>query len=101
MAYDLSNLSLSQLEQAVELRRRIDSLQKQLAEVLGPAGNLRMGNTRGRPRSGASVRRGRRAVGAKPARWRKRKFSAAARAALSAAAKARWAKAKKAGKTRL
>ena len=31
----------------------------------------------------------------------KRKFSAAGRAALSAAAKARWAKAKKAGKTTL
>jgi hypothetical protein len=30
-----------------------------------------------------------------------RKFSAAGRAALSAAAKARWAKAKKAGKSRL
>jgi len=31
----------------------------------------------------------------------KRKFSAAGRAALAAAAKARWAKAKKAGKSRL
>ena len=39
------------------------------------------------------------ALTAKPVR--KRKFSAAGRAALSAAAKARWAKAKKTGKSRL
>ena len=38
---------------------------------------------------------------AKPAKSPKKKFSAAGRAALSAAAKARWAKAKKAGKSRL
>jgi hypothetical protein len=38
---------------------------------------------------------------AKPAKSPKKKFSAAGRAALSAAAKARWAKAKKAGKTTL
>jgi hypothetical protein len=38
---------------------------------------------------------------AKPAKKANRKFTAAGRAALSAAAKARWAKAKKAGKSRL
>ena len=41
------------------------------------------------------------APAAKPAKNAKKKFSAAGRAALSAAAKARWAKAKKAGKTTL
>jgi hypothetical protein len=41
------------------------------------------------------------APAAKPAKNAKKKFSAAGRAALSAAAKARWAKAKKAGKSRL
>lgn len=41
------------------------------------------------------------ALAGKPVKKAKKKFSAAGRAALSAAAKARWAKAKKAGKSRL
>ena len=52
----------------------------------------------------ANIRAGvakRMAAQGKPVKKPKRKFSAAGRAALSAAAKARWAKAKKAGKSRL
>jgi hypothetical protein len=52
----------------------------------------------------ANIRAGvakRMAAQGKPVQKPKRKFSAAGRAALSAAAKARWAKAKKAGKSRL
>ena len=41
------------------------------------------------------------APSAKPEKKAKKKFSPAARAALAAAAKARWAKAKAAGKSRL
>jgi hypothetical protein len=56
------------------------------------------------PQGLANIRAGvakRMAAQGRPVQTPKRKFSAAGRAALSAAAKARWAKAKAAGKTRL
>jgi hypothetical protein len=99
MAHTLSELSLSQLEHAVELRRQMESLEKELGQLLGGGDNQTHTGRRGRsgphPRA-AAVRQS-----AKRGLKRKRRVSAAARAALSAAAKARWAKAKKAGRTKL
>src|ERR1043166_5402158 len=101
MAHPLSELSLSQLEHAVELRRQIESLEKELGQLLGGGRNQTHLGRRGRTSTGPGGGRGRKTATLNPARRRKRKFSAAARAALSAAAKARWARAKKAGKSRL
>lgn len=75
---NLNTLTLAQLKKAVSLRERIESLQDELNSLLG-------------------------AGGASPARGsgRRHKMSAAGRAAISKAAKARWAKVKAAGKNRL
>jgi hypothetical protein len=74
----LAELSLQQLQQAVAIREKIEDLEKELDRIVG-----------GRPST---------ARAAVP--WRKkRRFSAAARAKLSASMKARWAKSK--GKTRV
>jgi hypothetical protein len=74
----LANVSLQQLKQAIAIREKIDALEKELSRIIGGQ---------------ASTAK----AGAPP---RKRKMSAAARAKISAAAKARWAKfrAKKAKK---
>jgi len=67
----LTTLSVKNLKQAVSIRERIESLQSQLARITGA--------------QAAPVRNGAR-------RRSKRRMSAAARARISAAAKARWAK---------
>lgn len=69
-AHALKNLSASQLRQAATLRARIDKLEAQLTTLLG----------------GGSAPAGRR-----------RRFSAATRAKMAAAQRARWAK-RKSGK---
>jgi hypothetical protein len=113
----LSNLSLAQLKQAVQLREQIEELQRQLDALQGGvnssprtaarAGGMRRPYSAAARRRMAAAQRARRAAekarSPKPARGRKgrRKMSAAARARLSAMAAARWAKAKAAGKTRL
>jgi hypothetical protein len=74
----LAELSLQQLQQAVAIREKIEDLEKELDRIVG-----------GRPST---------ARAAVPRR-KKRRFSAAARAKLSASMKARWAKRK--GKTRV
>jgi len=66
----LDELSLQQLKQAVAVREKIEGLEKELRRIIG-----------GQPSTAKA--------GASP---RKRKMSAAARAKISAAAKARWAK---------
>jgi|SRR6266478_4072833 hypothetical protein len=68
-------LSLKTLEEAVAIRRQIDTLEKRLASTLGGTSTHLISE------SG------------------KRSMSAATRAKLSAAAKARWAKQKASGKT--
>lgn len=75
---NLSTLTLAQLKKAVSLREKIELLQSELNSLLGQGG--------GRPSA------------PKPKR---RKMSAAGRAAMAKAAKARWAKVKAAGRNRL
>ena len=69
----LANLSVQQLNQAIAIREEIEKLETELGRMLS-----------GKSRSAA-------APGTKK---RKRKMSAAARARISAAMKARWAKRK-------
>ena len=122
----MTNLSLTQLRQAVSIKERIDGLQQELNQILGrPAAAapqaapsaITPGVRRGRKRSTA-VRA--RMAAAQRARWadkkprtnsvvavavktrkRKRHFSPEALERISAAAKARWAKAKASGKRQL
>jgi len=99
------NVSIKQLKRAVIIREKIDSLQRELTQILGGEIPIRRVGKRkmsaaARARIGAAQRvRWAKVKGAsaKP----KRKMSAAGRAAISAAAKVRWKKAKAAGKTRL
>ena len=72
---NLSNLSVRDLKNAVTLKTRLEKLQSQLSDLLG-------GN--GKP--------GRKAVVEVDGRKRRRKMSAAARAKIAAAQRARWAK---------
>ena len=141
------NLTPQQLRKAANIQEKIQSLQKQLSQILGGEVSTPAQPTEGpkkKRKFSAAARAKMRA--AQKARWAKikgtapeakppkkakkkmsaqglaniragvekriaaqgkvvqepkRKFSAAGRAALSAAAKARWAKARKAGKTKL
>jgi hypothetical protein len=76
----LANLTVRQLKQAVSIRERIESLERKLGRILtvhdGAVGN-------DRPKGG------------------KRGMSAAGRARVAAAMKARWRKAKQAGRSSL
>src|SRR5260221_10457448 len=127
MTNALFDLSVEQLQHALELRQQIDNLKIELDHIqVSPAeapGNG-VAPRRGRP-PGSGGRRKRRTMTpaalralaqAREKRWAnvraqaasgrfsakpKKKFSAAARAALSAAAKARWRKAKASGRTTL
>jgi hypothetical protein len=66
------DISLKELEEALSIRRQVDTLERRLSSMLGIASSLL-------PRKG------------------RRRMSAATRAKLSAAAKARWAKRKPTG----
>jgi hypothetical protein len=68
----ITALSAQQLRKAADLRERIDSLQNELNQILG-----------GEVSAAPQAQRG-----------RKRRMSAAGRAAIAAAARARWAKLK-------
>src|SRR5256885_2367675 len=68
----LTRLSVKELKQAVEIRERIDGLYRDLDRINGA--------------QAASIENG------APRRRQKRRMSAAARAKISAAARARWAK---------
>jgi hypothetical protein len=108
-----TDLTLSQLKQAIAIREKIESLEGELSQILG--GNIPTTQTAkesGRKKVSAAGRA--RMAAAQKARWAKlegkktdktskpkRKMSTAVRAAMSAAAKARWKKAKAAGKSRL
>jgi hypothetical protein len=133
------NITPKQLRKAANIQEKIQSLQKELGQLLGGPGpapaatkapkkrkigarglaNIRAAQKarwakikaakvpRKRKLSAqgiANIRAGvrkRMAAKGKPVQKPKSKFSAAGRARLAALAKARWAKAKRAGKTRL
>ena len=75
MPNGLHHISLKSLEEAVSIRRQIDTLERRLSSILGASS------------PGPSTRGGR------------RRMSAATRAKLAAAAKARWARQKAGIKT--
>ena len=70
----MNELSISQLKRAVALKEKIEALIKELASILGPS------------------------TTAQAPKAKKRKMSAAGRASIRAAQKARWAKVKAAKK---
>jgi hypothetical protein len=89
----LVSLSVDQLRRIVSIKEQIASLEGELTRLSGVRGtSLRVPGRRGRPPGSGNAM-----GGAKP----KRRFSAKARAKLAASAKARWAKAKAAGKSTL
>jgi hypothetical protein len=115
---NISQLSAAQLRHAAEVQTKIESLQAELAKVLGgtaspgPAATVRRGRPPGRKRKLSAAGRAR-IIAATKAYWAKvkagappaarpakRAVSAAGRARLVAIAKARWAKAKAAGKSK-
>jgi hypothetical protein len=112
MNSSFSSLSARDLRRAADIKEKIDSLQSELAEILGSDSVLSDRQpTRRRKMSAAS--RAKIAAGAR-ARWAKvagvggsstkttrLKRSSAVRARLAAIARERWRKAKAAGKTAL
>jgi hypothetical protein len=106
------NITPQQLRKAANIQEKIQSLEKELGQLLGSPAQPATKAPKKRKMSAAGIAR---IVAATKARWAKiraakagkavqkpkRKVSAAGRARLSALAKARWAKAKKAGKSRL
>ena len=87
-----ADLTVKQLRRAIVIKERLTKLESELAGLLNVASSS---PRRGRlPGSGATPRAGSIA-------GRKRKRSAAWRAKLAAAARARWKKAKAAGKSTL
>src|SRR6266851_6779218 len=103
MNSSLTDLSPKQLRQAADLKERIDSLQHDLAQILGLVAQANHAPAAPQKRKMSAAARARIAAGAR-ARWArikgtasaapatqpKRKMSAAGRARLSAMAKARW-----------
>jgi hypothetical protein len=108
----LSDYSVTELQRAVALKEQIEALEQQLEELTGEAAEaaeagpdeapvrvkrkLSAAHRRKLIKALAKARRIRwanaRAAGAAAAPKKRRRLSAASRAALSAAAKARWAK---------
>jgi len=89
-----ADLSVKQLRRAIVIKERLGKLESELAALLGVVSGSRGTIRRGRPPG--SVARGPGHIDG-----RKRKRSAPWRAKLAAAARARWKKAKAAGKTTL
>src|SRR5437660_1639331 len=96
----LTALTIAELKKAVILRQRIDALRAELDRLVTVAPSfIRIRRQRKRRLAGTT--------GIKPQRrWdqgelKRKKLSRAARARLSAMAKARWAKVKASGKNRL
>jgi len=73
--------SVEALEEAISIRRQIDTLEKRLTSILGGSAQRPTGPTQARPRPTGPTQEG-------------RYFSPTTRAKLSEAAKARWAKQK-------
>jgi hypothetical protein len=119
MITNLSNVSVAQLKRAVVVREQIESLERELAGILGESQSVShevSTNGHGGRRKMSPAARAKIAA-AQRARWAKqkkgqpktatvavkgrRKMSPAARAKIAAAARARWAKAKAANRRTL
>ena len=102
----LNSLSVAQLREAVAIKEQIEQLETQLASIFG---ETTMPEVAGKKRRRMSAAGKANMAAAARARWAKikgtqttpTKMSAEGRARISAAAKARWKKAKAAGKTTL
>lgn len=110
----LENLTSSQLRQIISIKERIESLQAEMAAIVGDRAEAAPSVSGKRTMSAAGRER---IAAAQRARWAKargqsdgapsatpktrRKMSAAGRARIAAAARARWAKAKAEGRTSL
>ena len=94
-AMSMTHLTAQQLHRAAEIREKIENLEKDFAALLAVPGDAPV-TVRRRGRPAKSV-----VAPAPPTPKPKRKISKAGRARLSASAKARWAKVRAAGKTRL
>ena|SRR5260221_7733721 len=110
----IANLTLLQLHRAVAIKEQIAVLETEISEIFGNPRSANRAEITRTTKTGLQARRtravtGRKAQGAKrsapidlkPARKPRRKMSARARAKLAVSAKARWAKAKAAGKNSL
>jgi hypothetical protein len=107
MSNILNSLSLAQLQRAVVIKERVEALESELEGLVGGGGSVAMATIKARGYTISAAGRARIAA-AQRARWAKakgnkakRKMSAAGRAAISRAAKARWAKARAAGRKTL
>jgi hypothetical protein len=91
-AMSMTNLTAQQLHRAAEIREQTENLEKDFASLLAVTGDAPV-TVRRRGRPAKSV-----VAPALPASKPKRRMSRAARAKMAAAATARWAKIKEAGK---
>lgn len=82
---NIKDLTVAQLQRAIEIRQEIESLQEQLASL----GGVRRGRPPGRPSGARLGRPPGVSLGRPPGR---RRMSAEGRARIAAAARARWAK---------
>jgi hypothetical protein len=107
---NLSSLSSSQLKRAAAIKDRIETLQKELADLTGeavettsaPAGKRKISAAGLARIKAAQKKRWAKVNAGKPGRPAgKNKMSPAARAKIAAAAKARWAAAKASGRKKL
>jgi hypothetical protein len=88
----ITHLTAEQLHRAARIREQIDKLESEFAALLAIAGDALV-TVRGRGRPAKSV-----VTPKQPASTPKRRMSKAGRARIAAAAKARWAKFRAAGK---
>ncbi len=98
----ISDLSTSDLRRAVAIKEKIEALESELSAILG--GSQPKGARRGRPKNASratKVGAAKSEVDSKEPAKKPRKFSAAARAKMRKAAKARWAAAKAKGQSTL
>ena len=102
-----TTISVQQLKRAIAVREQIETLEQELAAILGETPATSTAGHGGRRKMSAAARA--KIGAAQRARWAKqkglvkprRKMSAAARAKIAAAARARWAKAKAANRRTL
>jgi len=101
----IPNITVLQLERALELKRQIAALEAEVQKLLGTGADLRRGTLSGGPRRQMSEAGRRRIAAAQRARWArykrstitnskpktKRRMSASARAKIAAAQRRRWA----------
>jgi hypothetical protein len=98
----LTTLTLADLQNALTLRQRIEALRAELDRLASVGPLSRRGRKRiRRKRLAAAMTAGKQDQAGRQRGPKRRKLSQAARARLSAMAKARWAKIKASGKNRL